>query len=282
MKNLLIKIPRLILPGNLPDFIIIGAQKSGTSSLHYYLSKHPDLSASIPKETHYFDRYVNHNYSLDWYKSHFYTRPFRQLLYFESTPNYIYSERVAEQLASLVPQIKLILILREPVSRSYSAWNMYKSFFEKNEIYKIQKEQYPGEESTIYKYLYKNRNSFPSFIDAIKIEEELIKIGKDKEPAIIRRGFYAEQIKHYLKYFDRDQILILGFKELFKNVSGCLEKVYDFLEIKSIDTSHIEKERKNSRSYDRNISRREREYVQEIFIDHNNSLFALLGFKPQW
>jgi hypothetical protein len=274
---------KTILPGGLPDFIIIGAQKAGTSSLHYYLSQHPNLSASTPKEIHYFDRLVNHGYTLEWYKEQFFPKSiFKPQLFYEATPNYIYHEKVAKQLATVIPDIKLILILREPVARAYSAWNMYRDFFKKNEIYRIKKERYPGDPSPIYRYLYKNRDSFPSFLDAVQIEEELIKQDGEIEPAIIRRGFYAKQIENYLKYIEQDQLLILGFQKFINNPSNCINKAANFLGIKSVSSHKLRIQPRNKRSYRRRITKKETEYMMEIYEEPNQRLFKLLGFKPDW
>lgn len=269
--------------GNLPNFIIVGAQKSGTTSLHYYLSQHPNLTASSPKEIHYFDRYVNFGYTLEWYKSHFFNKKgLSPQLYFEATPNYIYHGKIGKQLAELRPDIKLILLLREPVDRAYSAWNMYRDLFEKNQLNLIKKEIYPGRENSVYKYLYKNRESFPSFLEAVEIEQELIESNRDIEPSIIRRGFYAKQIQNYLKYLDRDQLLILGFKELVKHPVLAVNKVLSYLEVNSINVSQLNAKPKHRRSYIHKISKEERVYVEGFYREPNEALFDLLGYKPQW
>ena len=97
-KNLL-----RFFPKQKPAFIIIGPQKSGTSSLHYYLNQHPDLAGSSPKEIHYFDKWINHGYHLDWYENHFKTLSFRKKLFFESSSNYIYHESVAKYISECYP-----------------------------------------------------------------------------------------------------------------------------------------------------------------------------------
>lgn len=271
-----------VMPGHFPDFIIIGAQKSGTSSLFTYLKNHPNLTASSKKELHYFDRLVHHGYSLDWYKSQFYRKSLKPQLYFESTPKYIYLEDVAKQIAEIKPDTKFILILREPVKRAYSAWNMYKDFFETKRSLNVHKERIPGKENSILKFLCKDRSDFPSFLEAVKIEEKLIEDNREHEPSIIRRGFYTDQMYNYLKYFSRDQILIIGFQELIRDTPKCLFKVYDFLGIKSIPFDKIDNKVVNKRSYNKEITKEEKDYMNEIYKKSNEKLFELLGFKPNW
>ncbi|MGM0589754.1 MAG: sulfotransferase domain-containing protein [Bacteroidota bacterium] len=271
-----------ILPGNFPNFIIIGAQKSGTTSLHYYLNQHPDLVGSTPKELHYFDRLVNYGYDLDWYKSQFYRRSIKEKKYFETTPSYIYHESVAKQIYDIDPEIKLILILREPTSRAYSAWNMYREIYENNQVHLIKKERRPGQENWIYKCLYGGRDSFPSFLEAVKIEQKLINNELSDEPAIIRRGMYAEQIKSYLRYFDLHQMLILGFKDFTNKTDLTLSRVYNFLGVRYVGFCKFNKIVKNSRRYNRKISTSEKEYVDKIYENANKELFDLIDFKINW
>ena len=94
-----------------PDFMIIGAQKSGTSTLHFLLGQHPALVGSKPKEIHYFDQLPEERKSLEWYKSHF-TRLYfeRRKLFFESTPSYIYHNHIPAELFALNPSMKFIVM----------------------------------------------------------------------------------------------------------------------------------------------------------------------------
>lgn len=109
----------------LPDFLVIGAQKAGTSSLHQFLSKHPELSAGVGiKEIHYFD--TERVGDLTWYRSHFrFRRPFAALpLVFESTPRYLFHQRAASRISATLPDVRMIALLRSPVDRAISAYRM--------------------------------------------------------------------------------------------------------------------------------------------------------------
>lgn len=104
----------------LPDFIIIGAMKAGTTSLHYYLSQHPQLAMSNPKELNFFIQERNWEKGQVWYESHF-TRT--GVLQGESSPNYTgypNFKRVPENMHSIVPDAKLIYVLRDPIERIIS------------------------------------------------------------------------------------------------------------------------------------------------------------------
>ena len=102
----------------LPDFIIIGAQKCGTTSLYFYLSQHPQLLPSSIKEVHFFDRGGNPMMNTfqkgpSWYRSHF---PYQKT--FEASPSYIFHPLVPRRIFELVPDVKIIALLRNPTERA--------------------------------------------------------------------------------------------------------------------------------------------------------------------
>lgn len=269
------------LPNRKPDFIIIGAQKSGTTSLHHYLLQHPKLKGSKPKETHFFDKWINYDYRFKWYENHFKALSSKKL-FFESSPNYIYYENVAKRIHKSYPNIKLILILRNPVNRAYSAWNMYKDFFYNKKIdFSKRPGKFPNEENKIYKYLMKNRNEFPSFKETIEIELKLIKKKESDEPAILRRGIYVEQIKNYLKYFNKEKVFIMGFNDLVDNLNKVLYEIEEFLNLK-LPFPNLNKTPKNKREYGETMQKEDKNFLNEFYEDYNKELFKFLGKKINW
>ena len=108
--------------GALPNLIVIGAQKCGTSGLHYYLGLHPEISISNPKELNFFIAERNWPRGLDWYRAQFdATAPVRV----EASPNYTaYPQHkgVPERMAEVVPDARLIYIVRDPIERIAAHW----------------------------------------------------------------------------------------------------------------------------------------------------------------
>ena len=103
----------------LPNFVIIGAQKSGTTSLSYYLQEHPEIYV-YPKEIHFFDdRDGTYEHGLEFY-SGFFAESQGAKAIGECTPCYIYAEQPPERMYEAIPNAKLILIARNPVDRAYS------------------------------------------------------------------------------------------------------------------------------------------------------------------
>jgi hypothetical protein len=271
-----------LIPGHDPNFLIIGSQKSGTTSLHDYLSQHPSLVGSKPKEIHYFDKYQDSGKDIDWYRSHFrHVDPFANKLYFEASPNYIYHEYVGEAISKMYPEMKMILILRDPVQRAFSAWNMYGDFFRKNDLKRFTK-PVNGQENLIYKHFYKNRSAFIGFSEAIQLEVKLIEEGGDVEPSLLRRGLYAQQIKSYLKYIKSEQLLVIGFNDLVENVLPTLDLISDFLHVKNFSGLSLNLSVRNKRVYSQPMSEENLRMLGNFFEKPNQELYTLLGRQINW
>src|SRR5437762_2920456 len=112
------KIARRSQKGGLPNFLIIGAPRSATTSTALYLSQHPEVHIAPQKEVNFFD--LEFHRGLDWYRAQFDRVEDGQVVG-EASPNYMFSEDAVQRMAALLPDAKLIAILREPVSRAYSA-----------------------------------------------------------------------------------------------------------------------------------------------------------------
>lgn len=269
------------LKGHRPDFMVIGAQKCGTSSLHYYLSQHPDLQRSLPKAVHYFDKWIHHGFGIDWYEAHFKSFSPAKKHFFESTQEYIYDRQAPELIRRYYPDMKMILMLRDPVDRAYSAWNMYRTMFESGyPDFSRRKGKHPGEESLIYTHLMKGRTQFPSLREAIEIERKLMETGGSDEPAILRKGLYAGQVKNYLKYFRREQFLVIGFKEFTTNTTEILEKVYRFLGVDNDEKMSFPV--KNKRPYEAAIVPEDKKFLREFYSGSDHELFSLIGRELPW
>ena len=266
---------KLFQPAHRPDFIIIGTQKAGTSSLHFYLDQHPQMSGSHPKELHYFNRDIYFGKNIKEYEGHF--RGWGKKKYFESTPTYFYTPGTCESIQRAYPDLKLIVVLRDPVKRAYSAWNMYKHFFEKSQVEKAIKAKPRREGDLLYKKLYENRDAFPSFRECIDIELDLIESGEGFEPALLRRGLYLEQLNHYWSSFGKENILVLGFKDLIKNTESTLRKTTDFLDVEDVGWSFLNDEPRNTRSYSEPISESDRQFLENFYLQPNQELFDAIG-----
>lgn len=260
---------------NDPHFMIIGAQKAGTSSLFHYLAQHPAVTGSTTKEVGHFHNNRHLGKSIEDYRNHF-IGP-RSQVYFEATPLYLYYPGVAAEIHKHYPAMKLIVLLREPGKRAYSAWNHYRDIFESGKYKKaiLGKSPLPG--NHLADKLFRDRTSFPSFRECINIELDMIANDSGFEPGILRRGLYLQQLEEYWQYFSKDQLLILGFKDLVENLDTTLEKVTEFLGLDAMDSATIAKEPRNQRNYSEPINAEDREFLNAFYEVPNQELITAVG-----
>lgn len=178
----------------LPNFLICGAQKAGTTALYEYLSQHPDVLMSRPKETWFFD--ANYDKGLEWFASHFEAYDGESAVG-EATARTMFIPEAAPRVAEHLPEAKLIFVLRNPIDRAYSQYH-----------YAIQTGQV--------------QTNCP-FHKLIRDEQSEFR----KE--MIQRGMYARQIGRFAEYFDDDQMKILFHKDLCQNPKKTVAKTYSFL-----------------------------------------------------
>lgn len=276
IKNLINRNSKKLFPtSNAPGFMIIGAQKCGTSSLHYYLDQHPSIKGSRIKEVCYFHRDIYFGTKYSNYRKNF--RGPSSNIYFESTPEYMCHPGVAENIHAVLPNIQLIVLLRDPIKRAYSAWNHYKQHFETGKYITAIKNKPRREGNLLYDAFYKDRKSFPSFRECIDIELELIEKGISFEPALLRRGLYLNQLDNYLKYFSEDKIMIVGFQDLIKNTVITLKDVTKFVGAQEISWENINVEPRNTREYQEPMNETDRLFLNEFYKLPNQKLFDEIG-----
>lgn len=234
-----------------PDFLIIGAQKCGTTSLFQYMIQHPQILGANRKEIHFFDKkYVK---GIEWYKRQFPQKPTggKRFLIGEATPSYIYDQKVSGRIFNHMPGVRLIILLRNPVDRAYSQYHM----------------QLRG----------KKHELFPNGInrDAVTFEEALDKNIGD----YVTRGIYANQLERWLKLFPRHQLLILQSERFFADPEETLKKVYHFLGLPYHELEQYEQFRKGE--YDE-MNPKTREKLLAFFKPHNQRVYKLLKENFKW
>lgn len=255
-----------------PNFIIIGAQKAGTTSLYRYLTAHPCIAPIYVKEPHYFDIYFYKG--LSWYRSHFpmmleryYARSVARhdLMTGEASPYYLFHPRAAQRVAKTLPRVKLIVLLRNPVDRAYSQ-------------YQHQARQ-PGVEPL-------------SFEDALDVEEERLageeeKIVQDPKYSSFNhrhysycgRSRYVEQLPRWMNLFPQEQLLILNSEELFANPATTVKQTLAFLNLPA-EVNSTYKPFNEARYTPMKPETRQR--LIEYFKPYNERLYELLGQKFEW
>ena len=228
----------------LPDFVIIGAQRCGTTSLYNYLVEHPDVAPAFIKETHFFDLYFGRG--LNWYRAYFpilsglsWKEPGagwlgrilpglswkehgpatagvrqRRLLTGESTPYYLFHPHAPQRVWEAVPGAKLILLLRNPVDRAYSHYH--------HEV------RMGAEEGSFEEAIEREEKSLASETARL-VEDEGYRSFTHMHHSYLARGIYVDQIQRWTELFGRDRILILKSEDFYGDPSASLEQVLHFL-----------------------------------------------------
>ena len=235
------------------DFIIAGTQKGGTTALDKYLRRHQNICMADKKEVHFFDkdRYFEKkspNYSK--YHKYFSPNDYSQVIG-EATPIYMYWNKAIERIHIYNPQIKLIIILRNPIDRAFSHWNM---------------ERDKGRESR-------------KFLTAILDEDSKINspnYSQNKILSYLDRGHYSQQIKNIYNYINKNQLLILRNEDLRENPDNTLMNIADFLSIPPFDPVYHKEV--NSRSYPHKMSKEELTFLKNFYQEEFSSLENILGW----
>ena len=239
-------------------FIICGTQKGGTTALDRYLRMHPEICMADKKEVHFFD---NDNFFIDKkpdylkYHLNFSPRDHHKIIG-EATPIYMYWKNSIKRMHNYNPDMKLIAVLRNPMDRAFSHWNMERD----------------------------KKREHRSFWKAIKDEESSLldtEHIQDRTFSYLERGFYSDQIKQILSTFNNDQLLLLQNESLRNDPNKVLGKVAKFLSISSFETvEHVEI---HTRSYPIELSNDELDFLHNFYKDEILKLESLLGWDlSEW
>jgi hypothetical protein len=256
----------------LPQFVVIGAQKGGTSSLYNYLTAHPAVVRAATKEIHYFD--LNYHLGENWYRGHFPTR--RRIarighrlgvhaLTGEASPYYLFHPRVPGRVKALLPDARFIVVLRDPIERAVSHHNheVIDGYETLDLVAAIDAE--PRRLAGEVKRLATSDRHNASF--------------SHQHQSYLSRGQYAEQLERWFALFPRERFLIIESRELFDNPAAVTARAFEFLGLPPCD----------SLSYDiagarphANLDPELRRRLTEHFAPHNQRLDELLGARLGW
>jgi hypothetical protein len=241
------------------DFIVAGAQRAGTTALDLYLREHAGVAMPrTRKELHFFD-----------HEEHFRTEPVDYAVYHanfagrmpqqlrgDATPSYMYWAPAAARMARYNPALKIIIVLRNPITRAHSHWN---------------KERQRG------------RETLP-FLEALRAEPERARSALPLQvhrTSYADRGLYADQLRRLWSHFPVDQTLILRSETLQAEPGTTLDRIGDFLGLGPFPP--IAPKAANVRQYERPISPEEWEYLAGIYAVEIAELERLLGWDcSQW
>lgn len=257
--------------GVLPDFLIIGAQKCGTTSLYEYLTQHPDIYPATVKEVGYFDRYYQKG--LPWYRSQFpsafrkiYARFVRRenFLTGEASTGYILNPHSLRRIAAIVPEAKLILMLRNPVDRAYSHYQ---------HMLRLKREPLSFEEAAE-----RERERIEQTWQHMLADENYHNLDIARY-AYLKTGLYIDQVRVLLRYFPKERVLIIKNEEFDADPAAIVRQVLEFLGVEIQEPLNYS--RHNTGEYP-DMDARVRKNLIDYFRPHNQQLYELLGVNYDW
>jgi Sulfotransferase domain len=253
--------------GALPDFFIIGTAKGGTNSLYNLLTRHPHVEPAALKGLQYFSKHFDQG--VEWYRGQFPPprwKDGRRSSTGEATPRYLYHPLVPERMAEVVPQARLIALLRNPVDRTYSHYHERVS----------------------------DMRETRSFEEAIEAEKEWMSGKEDGPPEheprggverptfpYLEMGIYVDQLLRWSKFFSNEQMLVLKSEDFFERELDTLKVVLDFLDLPDWEPEEAPKIH-NKGHYKQKMDPAIRQWLEDYFKPHNRRLYEYLGVDFGW
>ena len=256
----------------LPDTLLVGTMRGGTTSLYRWLADHPDCTSSLRKEVGFFTREYAHGEP--WYRAHFplgesggQNGAARRRL--EATPDYLLDPRAAARAAALLPDARILVLLRDPVDRACSHYGVLRRI---------------GVETL-------------SFDEAIEAEPERLapawaRLEADPEAPLpqalidwsyVERGRYAEQLARWLARYPRERVLVVKSEEMYERPAATYGRILAFLGLRPWRPSFV------AYAWDRTTSAGAsrapddvRRRLAPVFADANAELRDLLGWDSAW
>ena len=257
--------------GVLPDFLIIGAQKCGTTSLYEYLIQHPDIYAATTKEVGYFDRYYQKG--LPWYRSQFpsafrkwYVRLTlgRTFLTGEASTGYILNPHALKRISKIVPKAKLILMLRNPVDRAYSHYQHTLRMKRESLSFEEAAKKEPERIGDTWKRMLEDENYYN--LDIARY-------------AYLKTGLYIDQVRLLMRFFSPDQVMIIKNENFDADPSGVVRQTLEFLGVQIQEP--LDYSRHNTGEY-RDMDASVRKNLIDYFRPYNQQLYQFLGVNLDW
>jgi hypothetical protein len=235
--------------GALPDFVIVGTAKGGTTSLYHLLTRHPLVESAAAKELHFFDNHFSEG--VQWYRRCFPTprlKDGRRTITGEATPCLGHSD-VPERMAKVIPQARLIVMLRNPIDRAYS----------------------------MYHHRVRNGHETRTFEEVVEADLD------DGSAGLLSRSIYVDHLVRWSRFFPKKQLLVLKSEDFFESPQQSLKVVLDFLDLpewEPEDSKLLGNKRNEGRYEEMDPATRRR--LEEYFEPHNQRLYKFLGTDFGW
>lgn len=256
----------------LPGFLIVGAQRCGTTTMYRALSEHPAvLKAVLHKGVHYFD--LNYGQPLSWYRAHFPLLPRARAVQrslgvipttFESSPYYMFHPLAADRIAAVLPDVKLLMLVRDPVERAYSAFTH---------------ERARGFESERFERALE--------LEDARLDGEAMRMAADpgylsmshQHHAYRARGEYIDQLERFEGLFGRDRMHVVDSGDFFTEPEPVYDAVLRFLGLPHAGYPAFERHNARPRSA---MPEAARAALEAHFLPYDERLARWTGQVPSW
>ena len=256
----------------LPEFLVIGAQRAGTTSLMQALERHPNIAGPrLMKGVHYFD--TAYDRPLDWYRSHFHTAAYARwvehrtgspLIAGEASPYYLFHPAVPLRTASVLPDAKLIAMVRNPVERTLSHYrhsvDRGNEPLDVEEALDAESTRLGGTHELLARATPLNSYNHQTF-------------------SYVARSEYAPQLERWLVHFDRSRILVIQSETFFSDPEETYRRVLSFLSVPDWAPYLFDKVNPSSSS---DVPDHVRQRLEDHFVGPNEDLFELIGERFSW
>ncbi|HEU5227212.1 MAG TPA: sulfotransferase domain-containing protein [Ktedonobacteraceae bacterium] len=260
----------------LPDFIIIGAQRGGTTSLYAYLSQHPQIAPAVMKEVHFFDN--NFQKGVSWYRAQFPSIVEKYLatnvgkqdfITGEASPYYLFHPHVPQRVAKLVPYVRLIVLLRNPVDRAYS------HYYHEVEL---------GRETLSFEEALAQEEARTHEESARIAAEKHYRSYNHQNYTYLARGIYANQLERWLSLFPREQLLVIKSEDFYADPDSIFQQTQAFLNVRPMEHKPPQwyKQYNNSTYKQAKMEPHLRKRLVAYFEPHNDRLYKLLKRDFGW
>jgi hypothetical protein len=239
-----------------PSYLIIGTMKGGTTALHDFICEHPDVIQPKQKEIHYFSLFPHRG--VDWYLGHF--KKNEKKITGEASPTYFdaaCTPAIPRLIKAFNPQMKLILIVRDPIERAISHFHHFRNVNKIKEII----------ETDINDFFYRPHSAM--LRQTTQLDYYLNQT--------ITFSLYSRKFKAYLSVFDRDQILVIDSAELKNSPRRVMTKVFQHLGLENYYNDIFQQVRYSSGKTSKDLSDEVRNHLCEVFDPDYSRFMQMAG-----
>lgn len=257
-----------------PDFVIVGAQRCGTTSLFRALSKHPAIMPNVlnAKGVHYFD--TNYHQKAEWYFAHFSSHAERDRhatkvghrpIVGEASPYYLYHPAGALRMAQTIPQAKIVVLLRDPVKRAIShhlhmVWEGHETVEDLDKALDLEAERLQGIEQSL-------------------LDDRSLVSRPHQHFSYMARGHYAPQLEQLYAHFDQKNVLVMTTEKLISDSKSSLARIQSFIGLEPDLAIGLEKRNASSAFKPRPETL---ERLKNEFAESNKRLSSMVDLDTPW